>query len=529
MNELVTKYLTPLKTFWIKLGKKMQIILISVIGGVLVLAIALTLLLGQKKYVALYTNITTDQSTEVLAALAAIGAECKVEDGGKTILVDEKVEPKVRMQMASTGFPKVVPNYDFFLNNIDFMTTESEKRSIELFSMEIKMRDSIKSIEGIEDAIVTIARPPEEKGYAWESDTYKPTASAQVFLLPGVKLTGEQVSGIKNVVASGNIGLSVGDVVVTDGSGNILKGSEDTQYVDINNFKLDIEHQISTEKRNQILSTIGPTFGTSNIDVGVNVVYNLDKKIKELITHTPSTEDGNGIVNESEIDKEQIKPDGTNGGVVGEENNEEPPEYAGVTLDDGNIYYKDYENYKYAVNKATEQITSEAGFLENVTAGISINQTARNLTNDEKQELIQMVANVAGISAANVTVLNLPFDVPEVLGEGEQEIWQNPIFIMSVSGAALLLLIVLVIVFIVNGKIKKKRKALAEAAEAEALANANAIVIPVGDSLNMEEDLKNTPESREHALRKEIQDFSVKNPMIVAQLIKTWLRGENDE
>lgn len=528
MNEQITKYLKPLKSFWIKLSKKLKIILLSALGGIILLAIILAVIIGQKKYVELYTNLSTEESVEVLASIAKSGYTYKSADGGKTILVDEDNASAIRMQLATDGYPKTAQTYDFFLNNIDFMTTESEKRSIKLFQMELSMKDSVKSIEGVEDAIVAIARPPEDNNYAWETDTYKPTASVQVFLKKGVTLAPAQVSGIKKLVAASNIGLSAADVVVTDNVANELKGSEDTNYVDINNFKLDIEKQIAVEKRRQILSTIGPTFGEENIDVGVNVTYNLDKKIKEIISHTPSTEDDKGIISESETDKEQIRPEDAEGGVVGEEENTEPPNYAGVTVEDGNIYYKDFASYKYAVNKATEQITSEAGFLENVTAGISINRTERSLTGDEKNELTQMVANVAGISAANVTILNMPFPEPEELAGPNDGNWmQNPVFMITISGAALLLLIVLIIVVLVNRKLKRKR--LAAAAEAEAFANENAIVIPIGDSPNMEEDLKNTPESREHALRKEIQDFSSKNPQIVAQLIKTWLRGEIDD
>lgn len=34
------------------------------------------------------------------------------------------------------------------------------------------------------------------------------------------------------------------------------------------------------------------------------------------------------------------------------------------------------------------------------------------------------------------------------------------------------------------------------------------------------------PETREEALKREIQDFSKHNPEIVAQLIRNWMRGD---
>lgn len=35
------------------------------------------------------------------------------------------------------------------------------------------------------------------------------------------------------------------------------------------------------------------------------------------------------------------------------------------------------------------------------------------------------------------------------------------------------------------------------------------------------------PETRDEALKREIRDFSKNNPEIVAQLIRSWMRGED--
>jgi flagellar M-ring protein FliF len=40
-------------------------------------------------------------------------------------------------------------------------------------------------------------------------------------------------------------------------------------------------------------------------------------------------------------------------------------------------------------------------------------------------------------------------------------------------------------------------------------------------------DIHNLKETKEQALKKEIQEFCHSNPEIVAQLIKTWLRGDD--
>jgi len=54
------------------------------------------------------------------------------------------------------------------------------------------------------------------------------------------------------------------------------------------------------------------------------------------------------------------------------------------------------------------------------------------------------------------------------------------------------------------------------------------ITIPQEKLPNMTEDLKNVPESKEQVLKKEIKEFSSSNPEIVAQLLRTWLKGDDD-
>lgn len=525
MNEFVTKYLKPLLEFWKKLSKKLKIIIIASVVGVIALAIIITAILGRKVYVPLYSNMTPTDSQQVLAALGQTAIDYKVADNGATILVEKSAEPAARAQLAISGHPKATPNYDFFLNNVDFMTTESERRTYSLYQMQLNMQAAIETIQGINTAIVTIT-PPEENTYAWDTSTYTPTGTVVLGLSNGVTLEPSQVAGVKRIVAGSNIGLTVDNVSVVDNNGNELKSSDDMSYIDINNFKLDIEKQFENAIKTNIMNAIAPVYGKQNITVSAKSKMDFDKKVKEIITHTPSNEDGKGIISESNSEKEQIK-NNTEGNVAGEEANTEPDNYAGVEVDENTIAFKDYESYKYAVNQATEQITSDVAALSDLTVTVSIDKRMRDIPTDERESVISAIANAAGVSPAKVALLNTEFLQvdPVVTDQGGL----SNLLLLSIAGGSLLLVVILVVVLILSKRMKKKRLATAQLAEGGPAVPGEDIVIPVGDSVNMEEDLRNTPESREHALRKEIQDFSSKNPQIVAQLIKTWLRGDNDE
>ena len=78
-----------------------------------------------------------------------------------------------------------------FTENIDFMTTDYEKRKYEIFQLQERLQGSIETIGGVESAIVTI-NVPEEKNFAWETDKKESSASVKINLKNGYSLSPSQ-------------------------------------------------------------------------------------------------------------------------------------------------------------------------------------------------------------------------------------------------------------------------------------------------------------------------------------------------
>jgi flagellar M-ring protein FliF len=314
-----------------------------------------------------------------------------------------------------------------------------------------------------------------------------------------------------------------------DSTGNELQSSDQKTYVDIANFKLEIEKQYEKNIKKNILEVLAPVVGEQNISIAVKANMSLDKTLKEIITYTPSTDDGKGIVSEEERNQEAEKNGDNVGGVPGAEENADVPNYSGVVVDKDTIYFKDYENYKYLVNKITEQINGESPEVKDLTVGVTINSKQKLLSAEEKENLTQLIANASGVSPAKVTVFNTDFPTigKEPLVENPDSLLHNKVFILSVSAGTFVLLVGLVLALIISHKIKKRRLAKAEAASAaEAFVNPYIPQAPQEPMPNLLEDLKKVPESKEQVLKKEIQEFSDQNPEIVAQLLRTWLKGD---
>lgn len=528
MNIADNKYLAPVVAFWRKQSKKRKIIFFSVLGGVVLLSVAAALLLNRQSYAVLYSGLDETEAAEVMQLLQEADTAYKYQSGG-VIQVPEEEEAAVRMQLADEGYPKSASNYDFFTENVDVMTTDYEKKLYKLYQLQERLATAIKTISGIKDAIVTIAMP-ETSGYVWEAEnSEEPTASVVVKLADDVTLSESQIKAIKLVVSTSVLGMDMEKVTVVDNNGNELSESDDQMtYVDINLFKLEIENQFQKQIEDNVLKVMEPLFGENNVMVSAKSNMNLDKKIQEYITYFPvNDETDTGIISEQQSDYE-IQGEGTVSGVPGTETNSDVSTYANVTVDGDNILVKDYKTYKYLVSQLTEQVQHDTADLTDLTIAVTINKD--DIPQNQLASLKQIAANAAGVNENKIAIYNAAFFDPNANPEpespGEQGFSLTPqqLLYLAVAGGSLLLILIGVLIVMGRRSKKKKAKLLAEQALLEAT-QAQEQEEPVPE---FSVELQNMKDTKEQALKKGIQDFSSQNPEIVAQLIKTWLKGDED-
>ncbi|MEG1437148.1 MAG: flagellar M-ring protein FliF, partial [Oscillospiraceae bacterium] len=157
MNEQLKKIIDSIKSFWTKQSKKGRTILLSAIAGVLVVSFVIVALMNRTEYVVLYPSLDKDEAMEVSSELSERKVDFKEENG--TIKVPAEQEESLRMDLSNAGHPRTSPNYDFFIENVDMMTTAEERKIIEKYQLDQKLAAVIEQIDGIKDATVTITLP----------------------------------------------------------------------------------------------------------------------------------------------------------------------------------------------------------------------------------------------------------------------------------------------------------------------------------------------------------------------------------
>lgn len=425
------------------------------------------------------------------------------------------------MQLAQAGYPKTGINYDLFTENIDFMTTDYEKRQFEVFQLQERLQSSIETIEGVSSAIVTI-NMPEGKYFAWETDKTESTASVKINLRKGFSLSASQANGIIQLLVKSIEGLKEENVAIIDTDGNSLKVSDEMLQTNTIKLKLEIEKEFEKETERDVTEFLSKIYGQENVNVSAKCTINFDKKISEILQYLPDEETNLGVPGETRSEREIKGPGETTGGVAGVETNAELPTYPGVVVSGDNIYFKDFNTINYLVSQLKEQIEHNPGKIDKLTVAVVINKAS--IRTEELEEVKSLIAFSAGIGKEDIALSNMvfydpktpsiPVIAPETGIEGIQ--FENILFYGGVGLSALA--IILIIILILKNKKKKKQLKVKEAAISEESSEYSWADIQEGIKVQ---------ETQEQAIKKQLKDFTITNPEIAAQLIRTWLKGDD--
>ena len=264
------------KTYFKELPKKKRTIWIAAAAAVIVLAVILTASLNsasKTKYVSLYENLSTTAAADIYQALNDMGADVKV--GSKTqVMVPENEYDIWLLKLAAKGYPKSALSYDVFSSHSSMTTTESDKAQWLLYQLQDRIQATLERMDCVETATVTISMPA-TSDYVWETaeNQEKSTASILLSLKKDTKITGEQVSAIKNLVAAAVPKMQADQVKVVDASTMLeLTSDSGSSSAAANETGLDFELMVQKQIEDNVVRLLTPRYGSDGV-VAVAKVY----------------------------------------------------------------------------------------------------------------------------------------------------------------------------------------------------------------------------------------------------------------
>ncbi|WP_312643772.1 flagellar basal-body MS-ring/collar protein FliF [Hydrogenoanaerobacterium sp.] len=524
MVEQVKKGIQSTKEYWTKQTKKKQIIIGGTAAGIILFAVVVAVLinLANVSYSILYPGMNPEESAEVFAALQSRSIPVQRNAAGEVLVPSDQVG-NAMLDMSALGYPKTTLPFDIFSNNAGFTTTEFEKKQYLLMNLQDRIERTLKQMNGVKNAVVTL-NVPQESTYVWDEKTTKSTGSVSLSLLPGYNMSPEKVSALKNLVASSVPQLLPEDVTIIDSATmkEIPSAEESASSSLLGLERLGFEAEVEKKLEEKILKVLSLGYGPDDIMVAATVVIDYDRMITENMQYVPEA-NGNGI-KEHENEQYAMDKDKVAQGIPGEENNTDIPEY--VDQDgDGTLDYIDYtKDVDYLVSYIKQQIEKDYAQLK--TASVAVTVKDANLTPQKKEALVETASKATNIAPENISVNNFIIDngnaVPAGGGAITRILQSKPFWI---AGAVAILTLIIVLILLLT----RKKKVVEEEDETQP-----EIEMPKVDVSAMQKEIdehrKNLREqaqafsSMDNAISDEVREFAKNNPEITATLIRAWLK-----
>lgn len=524
MNEQIKKIIETFKQFWSNATLKMKRIIIAGAALTLVLAIVLSIVLNTKDYVVIFDDLATTENTEIMAKLQEMGVDAKIENGSIMVLNEE--ESNVRMALATEGYPKSGLNYYLIEQGSGMLTTDYQRKQYENMQLQERIGASIKTLENVRDAVVTIAAPGESAFYLQEKE--EPTASVIVHMKTGTSLSDKQIVGIQNLVSGSVVGLTTQNVIILDGRGNdLVEGDALARTPE--QLKLNITREIENDLRKKVYGVLEGPYDSSRIKVAVTATINVDDLITEENLYQPSPDgDNTGVISEETRTDESSSSTQQDGGIPGTESNSQIPTYPTTGGSGNSTSSSSSENIKYQVSQFKSQSQNKGAKIEAISIGVAIDKAAFEV--GERESVTELVAFAAGVAPDDVTVQNFRFS------QADEETMADPdeggirsMLPFIIIAALLLIAVLTAILLFLRARKKRKQEELEIAeriAEEERLAALDTLFGPDGQPIESVEPIPIKQPS--DTKRDEIKDFAVSNPEIAAQMIKSWLRNDGE-
>lgn len=536
------------KGFFAKLNKKTRILLGVCAAVILVLIVAAALLLNRKEYAVLCSSLTASETSSVISFLSDNGVT-DYRINNDQILVPKGREEQLQIQLVTSRTLNSGYFYETYFNKTGTFSTEAERKEAMRIATQEKLEAMIRQLDGIRDAQVIISLGT-QRTYVLDPQTSESTATVLVTPDGNQLLSAGTVETIRYMVSHSVQALNIGDVTISDTNNNVYNDttSGTGQMADANALKLQFEQSTNNQVRTQVLNVLEPIYGKGNVTVAVNTTADMSRKVIEDTDYRQpegSVEGGGLIGHEEWFWVRGIDGTTAEGGTVGTSTNSDIPYYPDyVPPGTGTGDYDSGSGQKdHQISSTVTQQEVWAGTITGVKVAVTINQDARNSGSVGLEQLTRQVAVAAGIGTdpelmdSCVNVLIAPFDVntPDAGPDGFFVRLLAGIpdwMILAAIGGVVLFILLLIVILLLRRRAKKKRLAkqaaleaeMRAAEEAEAAAAAAAVIAaaPTGGADIME---VNTEKSME--LRKAVRQFAQNNPEIAAQMVKSWLKGDD--
>lgn len=529
------------------------------VGVALLVAIAVAaIVMGrQPDYKVLFANLNDKDGGAIVAQLSTMNVPYKYAEGGGAILIPAEKVHDVRLRLATQGLPRgSVTGFELMETNRFGMTQFQERLNFQR-GLEGELTRSIQALSSVQSARVHLALP-NQNGFFREQQ--KPSASVLVSLHPGRFLDRAQLAGIVHLVASSVPELAPSAVSVLDDTGKLLSQSPDGAGANaIDAQQMLYGQQIEQQLTRRIQEILEPVVGRNNVRAQVSAELDFSRTESTSEQFRPNQTPDAKAVRSQQMLETSGTAQKTATGVPGAVANQPPapsaapinganpaPQAAGQQGSEESSSKRE-STTNYEVDKTVRVVRGNNWAIKRLNAAVVVNyQSAEDkgktvtkaLTPEQLEQMKALVRETIGFNSErgdSVNIMNTPFQV-EAASSTDVPLWKQPEVIDVAKSFAWPVGALLFAAMVLLGLVRPALKGAAEPKTAKAgeLPRAggqlDAIEAEQPDRPALpspgkkEENVVATPEQ----LRlEEARVLAKENPVAVANILKSWVNGEN--
>ncbi|WP_248304792.1 flagellar basal-body MS-ring/collar protein FliF [Breoghania sp. L-A4] len=443
----------------------------------------------------LYTELTFDDSSQIINQLESLGIAYEVRSDGAAILIPKADVLRTRMRLAEQGLPTGGSvGYEIFDRSDTLGATSFVQNINHLRALEGELARTIQAIGKVATARVHLVLPERQ---LFQRDREDPTAS--IVLKVRGHLDQGQVRAIQHLVASAVEGLSPSHVSIVDETGQLLASgmegdSEGMLATSLQERTVAVERRLRQQVEEIVSSVVGP--GRARVRIAAEIDYN-------RITETSEIFDPDGQVVRSTQSREESasSQSGEDGVTAGNQLPNAETNPAGTGDRDASSTTEETVNYEISHSTKTEIV--EAGGIRRLSIAVLVDGVYETnadgdrvytpRTQEDLDRIGALVRSAVGydqtrgdqIEVVNLRFANAPgIDIPE--NENNLfDLTKDDILYVSELGV-LLVITLLLMLFVVRPLVRKivapeEVKAALTATEArdQAMIAADGSLIPV--------------------------------------------------
>lgn len=236
----------------------------------------------------LYNSVPAEEGGKIVTELELENVPYQLRRNGTQILVPSDQVDKIRLKLAQKGLPSQgsMIGYEIFDKGETLGTSNFVLNINQLRALEGELARTITGFDTVETARVHLVMPKRE---LFTREALEPTASVAVKLRGTTGLDKNQISAIRNLVASAVPGLKPQRVTIVDSRGVLLaKGvdnKDDPNAVseEAEGFRSDYEKNMVSRLEHLLEQSVGP----GKVKAEVNAEIDFNRTVKNLEKYDP--------------------------------------------------------------------------------------------------------------------------------------------------------------------------------------------------------------------------------------------------